>query len=86
MLVAKRAFYDRICSGAQNTRAFDVINRLVLRTSVLRRQSLMRRQRQMQSIKEVDQLMAAIGQRDVKQARKAAIHNVTNSAKSVFGN
>ena len=30
MLVAKRAFYDRICSGAQNTIAFDIINRLVL--------------------------------------------------------
>jgi DNA-binding GntR family transcriptional regulator len=85
MLVAKRSFYDRICSGAQNSLAFDIINRLVLRTSVLRRRSLTRKQRQSQSVKEVDQLMAAIGRRDIKTARKAAIQNVANSAKSVFG-
>src|ERR1700749_3752204 len=48
MLVAKRAFYDRICSGAQNTIAFDIINRLVLRTSGLRRRSLQRREPQAQ--------------------------------------
>ena len=43
MLVAKRVFYDRICTGAQNAMAFDIINRLVLRTSGLRRRSLMRK-------------------------------------------
>lgn len=32
MLAAKRAFYDRICTGAENAIAFDIINRLVLRT------------------------------------------------------
>src|ERR1700749_662948 len=48
MLGAKRAFYDRICSGAQNAIAYDIINRLVLRTSVLRRRSLQRREPQAQ--------------------------------------
>jgi DNA-binding GntR family transcriptional regulator len=85
MLVAKRAFYDRICSGAQNVMAFDIMNRLVLRTSVLRRQSLTRKQRQLQSIKEIDRLIAAIRRRDVNAARKAAIRNVANSAKSALG-
>jgi DNA-binding GntR family transcriptional regulator len=84
MLVAKRAFYDRICSGAQNTIAFDIINRLVLRTSVLRRRSLQRRERQAQSIKEIDILLAAIARRDVEAARKAALRNVANSAKSAL--
>ncbi len=84
MLVAKRAFYDRICSGAQNTIAFDIINRLVLRTSGLRRRSLTRSQRQQQSIKEVDILLAAIARRDVAAARKAALQNVANSAKSAL--
>jgi DNA-binding GntR family transcriptional regulator len=84
MLVAKRAFYDRICSGAQNAIAFDIINRLVLRTSGLRRQSLQRRERQAQSIKEVDVLLAAIARRDVDVARKAALQNVANSAKSAL--
>ena len=84
MLVAKRAFYDRICSGAQNAIAFDIISRLVLRTSGLRRRSLMRPQRQRQSIKEVDILLGAIARRDVGTARKAALQNVANSAKSAL--
>ena len=84
MLVAKRAFYERICSGAQNAIAFDIINRLVLRTSVLRRRSLQRRERQAQSIKEVDVLLTAIVRRDVETARQAALTNVANSAKSAL--
>jgi DNA-binding GntR family transcriptional regulator len=84
MLVAKRAFYDRICSGAQNSIAFDIINRLVLRTSGLRRRSLTRTQRQQQSIKEVDILLGAVARRDVETARKAALQNVANSAKSAL--
>jgi len=84
MLVAKRAFYDRICSGAQNAIAFDIINRLVLRTSGLRRRSLLRAERQQQSIKEVDILLRAIVRREVEAARKAALQNVANSAKSAL--
>jgi DNA-binding GntR family transcriptional regulator len=84
MLVAKRAFYDRICSSAQNTIAFDIINHLVLRTSGLRRQSLQRLERQAQSIKEVDVLLAAIARRDVEAARQSALQNVANSAQSAL--
>jgi DNA-binding GntR family transcriptional regulator len=84
MLVAKRAFYDRICAGAQNAIAFDIINRLVLRTSVLRRRSLQRRERQAQSIKEIDLLLAAIARRDIVAAREAALTNVANSARSAL--
>ncbi len=84
MLVAKRSFYDRICSGAQNAIALDIISRLVLRTSGLRRRSLMRKERQQQSIKEVDTLIDAISRRDVEAARMAALRNVENSAKSAF--
>jgi len=84
MLVAKRAFYDRICSGAKNPMAFDIINRLILRTSGLRRRSLMRRQRQLQSIKEIDILIEAIRRRDPKSAREAAMQNVAHSASSAL--
>jgi DNA-binding GntR family transcriptional regulator len=84
MLVAKRAFYDRICSGAQNAIAFDIINRLVLRTSGLRRRSLSRTERQQQSIAEIDSLVSAIVCRDVEVARQAALQNVANSAKSAL--
>jgi DNA-binding GntR family transcriptional regulator len=85
MLVAKRAFYDRICSGAQNVIAFDIISRLVLRTSGLRRRSLQRKERQQQSIREVDTLIAAIRRRDTQAAREAALQNVAHSASSAFG-
>lgn len=84
MLISKRAFYDRICSGARNTLAFDIINRLILRTSVLRRRSLMRKDRQQQSIKEIDVLIDTIRNRDVKAARAAAMQNVANSAQSAL--
>jgi len=84
MLVAKRAFFDRICTGARNPIAFDIISRLILRTSGLRRRSLQRRERQAQSIKEIDILLAAIAGRDVGAARKAALTNVANSARSAL--
>jgi DNA-binding GntR family transcriptional regulator len=84
MLVAKRSFYDCVCSGARNAMAFDIINRLVLRTSGLRRRSLMRKQRQLQSIREIDNLVEAVCRGDIKAAREAAIENVANSAKSAL--
>ena len=84
MLIAKRAFYNHICSGAKNILAFDIINRLVLRTSGLRRRSLSRRQRQKQSIEEVGVLVDAIMRRDVRAARNAAIQHVASAAKSAL--
>lgn len=85
MLSAKRGFYDRICSGAENPIAFDMINRLVLRTSSLRARSLVRKERQQQSIKEIAALMEAIERRDIDAARKAAILHVDNAAHSALG-
>jgi DNA-binding GntR family transcriptional regulator len=84
MLIEKRAFYDRICRGAQNPMAFDIINRLILRTSVLRRRSLVRKQRQQQSIKEIEVLIEAIRERDIAAAREAAMQNVAHSASSAL--
>jgi DNA-binding GntR family transcriptional regulator len=80
----KRAFYDRICTGADNAIAFDILNRLVLRTSSLRRRSLERKDRQLQSIKEIEKLVRAIVKRDVEAAREAAIGHVKNSARSAL--
>jgi DNA-binding GntR family transcriptional regulator len=84
ILVAKRTFYDRICSGAKNPIAFDMINRLVLRTSSLRKRSLVRKERHQQSIKEIEVLMKAIQRRDIARARAAAIEHVNNSALSAL--
>ena len=85
MLAAKRAFYDRICSGAQNAIAFDILNRLVLRTSSLRKRSMLRPERQKQSIGEIDTLVKAVLARDIPAARAAALNHVTNSARSSLG-
>ncbi len=85
MLSAKRDFYDRICSGAENPIAFDMINRLVLRTSSLRARSLVRKERQQESIREITTLMAAIARRDIAAARQAAIEHVNHAATSALG-
>jgi len=84
IVAAKRDFYDRICAGAKNPIAFDMINRLVLRTSSLRKRSLVRKERHAQSIKEIDALMKAIQRRDIARARAAAIEHVNNSAISAL--
>jgi DNA-binding GntR family transcriptional regulator len=84
ILVAKRSFYDRICAGAKNPIAFDMISRLVLRTSSLRKRSLVRKERHQQSIKEIGTLMKAIQRRDIARARAAAIEHVNNSGRSAL--
>ena len=85
IIETKRAFYDRICTGADNAIALDIINRLVLRTSSLRRRSLSRQERQRQSIEEIDRLIKAIQRRDIEAARQAALDHVRSSARSALG-
>ena len=82
ILTTRRDFYDRICTGADNTLALDIINRLVLRTSSFRARSLMRKERQLESIREIDALVQAIQRRDAAAARIAAAEHVAHSARS----
>jgi DNA-binding GntR family transcriptional regulator len=84
MLVHRREFYDRICTVAGNGLAFDLINRLVLRTSSLRSRSLSRTQRQQQSPREIDAIVSAIKKRDRQAGRAAAIAHVESAAMSAF--
>ena len=84
ILAAKRVFYDRICEGAGNAVAFDMIHRLVLRTSALRARSVSRRQRQDQSVREIAALVTAIHARDAAAARAAALAHVGNAAASAL--
>jgi len=85
IITAKRAFYDCICTGAQNGMAFDIINGLTLRTSSLRSRSLARKERQAQSVKEIDAILAAIEARNAEAAKSAAAAHVGNAAKSALG-
>jgi len=86
IVVGKRNFYDRVCAGAENPIAFDIINHLVLRTSSLRARSLLRRERQQESIAEIDALIRAIARRDAAAARQIASEHVSHSARSALGN
>jgi DNA-binding GntR family transcriptional regulator len=84
ILRAKRAFYDGICSGAQNALAFDMINRLTLRTSMLRSRSLARKARQKESVKEIEAILAAIEARDAEAAKRAAATHVVHASHSAL--
>ena len=84
MLVGKRQFYDLICTVADNAMAFDILNRLVLRTSSLRSRSLARPERQAQSLGEIDAIVDAVRGRDAQGARKAAAAHVDNAALSAL--
>lgn len=84
LLQAKRAFYERICTSAGNAIALEIIERLVLRTSHLRARSLVRKERQVQSIKEIETLIDAIARRDVRAACQAAQAHVNHAAQSAL--
>ena len=84
MLLSKHRFFERICIGADNALAFNIINRLVLRTSSLRSRSLARKVRQQQSLEETDAIVKAIKARNVGDAKRAATAHVNNAMTSVF--
>lgn len=84
IVAAKRDFYDRICTGARNPIAFDLLKKLTLLTSPLRRHSVVRKERQSQSISEIDAIVTAIIKRDKTAAKAAAEKHVANSAISAF--
>jgi DNA-binding GntR family transcriptional regulator len=85
MIGAKRNFYRRLCAGADNRVAFDIINRLMLRTSNLRSRSMLRKERQLQGAEEIDALLTAIAARDVAAARQAVTVHVDQAAAFALG-
>ncbi|HEX6143103.1 MAG TPA: GntR family transcriptional regulator [Geminicoccaceae bacterium] len=84
IIESKRQLYDRICKGAMNPVAFEILHRLTLRTSQLRRRAVVRPERRVQSISEIEALVAAIARRDVPAARAAAERHVLNAAASAL--
>lgn len=81
---AKRSFYRYICKVADNGIALDLLSRLTLRTAQLRSRSVVKPERQTQSIREVRDLVAAIRERDVEAARRAAKEHVDHAAISAL--
>ena len=81
---AKRHFYNFICEIARNKIALELLQRLTLRTAQLRRQSVVRKERQAQSIEEMIELRDALVRRDVDRARHIARSHVENAAVSAL--
>jgi DNA-binding GntR family transcriptional regulator len=84
IIEAKRAFYAHICEVADNEIALDLLSRLTLRTAQLRSRSVVRKERQEQSILEVCALADAIRARDIDAARHIAKSHVDNAALSAL--
>lgn len=84
IVASKRDFYDRICTGARNPIAFGVLSKLTVLTSPLRRRSVVRPERRIQSIAEIDKIVAAIVKRDKTAAKIAAEEHVGHSSRSAL--
>lgn len=81
---AKAKWDSYICDVAKNLVAGKILSRLTLRTAQLRSRSVVRVERQTQSIKELQELMTAIQSRNVKLAADAARRHVMNAAASAL--
>jgi DNA-binding GntR family transcriptional regulator len=81
---AKRQFYDFICEIARNQIAFELLQRLTLRTAQLRSKSVIRPERQAQSIEEMKALRDALAARDTERARRIARAHVENASASAL--
>ncbi len=80
----KREFYDLISAGARNPLGHDILNKLTLLTSPLRRKSVVRPERRKSSTKEIKDLVKAILDGDMDAASRAAQVHIAHSADSVI--
>ena len=81
---AKERWHTYICEIAENSIARNLLSRLTLRTAQLRNRSLVRKERQSQSIIELHALMGAIKNRDAAAADAAQRHVMSASASALM--
>ncbi len=81
---AKISWHNYVCEVAQNHIALEILARLTLRTAQLRRKSVVRKERQKQSIIEIRMLMDAIKRRDSVAAGEIARLHVINASISAL--
>ena len=81
---AKASWHNYICEIAQNRIARNILSRLTLRTAQLRNKSVVRKERQKQSIIEIRMLMDAIKRRDSIAAGEIARLHVINASISAL--
>ncbi len=81
---AKRQLYDFVCKVARNQIALELLLRLTLRTAQLRSKSVVRSERQVQSIQEMRALREALMARDADAVRRTARAHVESAAVSAL--
>ncbi|MQT15623.1 GntR family transcriptional regulator [Segnochrobactrum spirostomi] len=84
ILDTKLAFYRALCRGAGNDVALELIERLAVRTSLLRARSLNDPARKDASLAEIDALVTALAARDGPRAGRLAERHVANAARAAL--
>lgn len=80
----KRRFTEHLCAVADNRIAREFLSWLTLRTAQLRSRSVVRPDRQRESIREIEALRAALAAGDAAAAAKAARTHVQHAARSAL--
>ncbi|MEK9850090.1 MAG: GntR family transcriptional regulator [Candidatus Puniceispirillum sp.] len=81
---AKANWHNYVCKVTQNSVARNLLSRLTLRTAQLRNRSVIRKERQAQSIAELTTLMEALKNRDLPATAAAAQRHVLSASDSAL--
>jgi DNA-binding GntR family transcriptional regulator len=81
---AKARWHNYVCEVTQNNIAKNLLSRLTLRTAQLRNRSVIRTERQAQSIAELTTLMEALKTRDLAATAAAAQRHVLSASDSAL--
>lgn len=81
---AKARWHNYVCEVTQNSIAKNLLSRLTLRTAQLRNRSVIRTERQAQSIAELTTLMEALKTRDLAATAAAAQRHVLSASDSAL--
>jgi DNA-binding GntR family transcriptional regulator len=81
---AKARWHNYVCEVTQNSIAKNLLSRLTLRTAQLRNRSVIRKERQAQSIAELNTLMEALKTRDLAATAAAAQRHVLSASDSAL--
>lgn len=83
-LDAKNRFYDCLIEGAGNEALGTSLHMLNSRAMILRGRSLQMPDRSKKSLKELENIIAALDARNSEEARTLAVHHVRQAAKTVM--
>ena len=83
-LAAKNRFYDCLIQGSGNEALGASLHMLNARAMILRGRSLQMPARSGESLRELEQIIAALDARDGQEARRLAVFHVQQAARTVM--